>query len=495
MAERIVGIGHHKSIRKIASILDEDLRKSRGVPRKIIGHADIVEFEAVRPDYEKDFEAFTMRITASGALADKLTEAAAGLGDACEHAVENGVHTFVCPGPNSQDFEAARQAVDLLSEQFTLPEVWRFDGAQYRMDPISMEMLFQAMLQYGASDIHLTPGRKPIFRVDNITHTADIIGVISAVQILELIELIAPPEHWEEFEKEKQTSFSYHQKGLGYARASAFIKSGAPHLTFRYLPEKIPTFKELELPSDMMEELAQLHDGLLLIAGMTGSGKTTTVAALIDWINRNRACHILTIENPIEYVHEDRKAFVSQRSLGDDVLSFKTGVEAALRHDPDIIVIGEMRDADTVRAAISAASTGHLVISTLHSNNASGVVNRIVSFFDPVERDLVRMQLTDSLRGVICQKLLPKKGGGRLPALEVLFNDISTISRGIMEGDTMNIRIGMQQILTHSMLFEHYIYRMYKEDQITLDTAKWFAPAVDMFDQILMGTYTIPRPV
>ncbi len=495
MAEMIIGIGHQESIRNIAAILDESLRKTRGVPRKVMARADNVKFEAERPDYEKDFETFTVRITTSGALGDKLTEAASGLGDACEHTVKKEVHTFVCPGPNSQDAGAARKAVDLLSEQFTLPEVWRFDGANYRTDPISTEMLFKALLKYRASDIHLVPGKKPIFRVDNLTRSADIIGTLSAAQILELIKLVAPPEHWEEFEREKQTSFSFHQRGLGYARASAFIKSGAPHFTFRYQPEKVPDFEDLMVPPDMMKDLAKLHNGLVLIVGMTGSGKTTTAAALIGWINRTRACHILTIENPVEYVHENRKAFVSQRSLGNDVLSFEAGVVGALRHDPDVILIGEMRDADTIRAAISAASTGHLVISTLHSYNASGIVNRIVSFFDPVERDLVRMQLQETLRCVIAQKLLPRKGGGRLPALEIMFNDIKVISDAIINGDVMNLRIGMQQGLSHSAMFEQYIYHMYKDDLITLETAREYAPEISMLDQILMGTYTIPRPV
>src|SRR5690606_21974250 len=142
------------------------------------------------------------------------------------------------------------------------------------------------------------------------------------------------------------------------------------------------------------------------------------------WINTHRLCHILTIEDPVEFIHPNKKAIVSQRSLGEDVATFGEAVEGALRHDPDVIVIGEMRDPDTIRAAISAASTGHLVISTLHANNASSVVNRIVSFFDPVERDLVRQQLQDTLRCVICQILIPRKGGGRIPALEMLFNDI-----------------------------------------------------------------------
>ena len=493
MAEIVTGVGHQKSIRSIVSISETELRKKRGVPRRVTGHADSMSFEAERASYDTDFEVFTIHVKASGKLADTLTRAAEKLGDLCAHSTDDGIHTFVCPAPSSTDYVAGRRALDELCSQLTLPEIWRFDGEKYRIEPISMEVLFRAMLQYKASDIHLTPGQTPIFRVDNQTHSADIIGEVSAAQILDLVKLIAPERNWEQFQRAKQTSFNYHQSGLGYARASAFLKSGTPHLTIRYLPEKIPSFEELHVPAPLMQEMSELHDGLLLIAGMTGSGKTTTAAALVDWINRHRMCHILTIEDPVEYVHANKKAFVSQRSLGEDVTSFSVGVEGALRQDPDVILIGEMRDADTIRAAINAASTGHLLISTLHSTNAFGVVNRIISFFDPVERDLVRQQLQDSLRAVICQRLIPRKGGGRVPALEFLFNDTAAISKGMKAGDTIAIRIGMQQTLSHSMLFEHHIFEMYEEGLITLETAKAAAPELGMFEQILMGTYSVPR--
>jgi len=494
MSELIMGVGQQKSIRKIISMSDTTLRRHFGIPGRVKGHARALSFEADRPDFDSDFNAFTIRLDASDKEAAGLQKAADALGEICDLNVEDEAVTLRVPANGAAAPEDIKAALEAISNELTLPEIWRLEGDHYRTDPISMEMLFKAMLQYKASDVHLTPGQKPIFRVDNQTHQAEIIGVLSSAQILDVIEQIAPAEHWEEFQKRQQASFRYHQLGLGYARASCFIKSGSPHLTFRYLPEKIPSFDDLAIPKDTMQEMANMHDGLLLIAGMTGSGKSTTSASIIDWINRNRMCHVLTIEDPIEYVHENRKAFVSQRSLGDDVENFAFGVEGALRHDPDVILIGEMRDADTIRAAISAASTGHLVVSTLHSNNASGVVNRIVSFFDPIERDLVRQQLQDSLRCVICQRLIPKKGGGRLPALEMLFNDIKPISDGISAGDTLKIRIGMQQGLSHSMLFEHYIYDMYNKDKsITLEVAKAAAPEASMFDQILMGTYTVPR--
>ena len=213
----------------------------------------------------------------------------------------------------------------------------------------------------------------------------------------------------------------------------------------------------------------------------------------MDWINTNFTDHIITIENPIEYVHTNKKSIMSQRNLGADVNSFNDAVTGALRHDPDVIFIGEMRDSDTIRSAINAAATGHLVISTLHSNTASEVVNRIVSFFDPVERDLVRLQLRDCLRCVICQRLVPRVSGGRIPALEMLFNDIKPINDGIVEGDTDGIRIGMQQTVSHSFLFEEYLLKLYKTGQVDLEHAQTFTTDQSIFDQMVMGTYSVPR--
>jgi twitching motility protein PilT len=175
------------------------------------------------------------------------------------------------------------------------------------------------------------------------------------------------------------------------------------------------------------------------------------------------------------------------------VHSFGDAVTGALRHDPDVILIGEMRDSDTIRSAINAAATGHLVVSTLHSNTASEVVNRIVSFFDPVERDLVRLQLRDCLQCVICQRLVPKIGGGRVPALEILLNDIKAINDGIMQGDTDGIRIGMQQTVSHSFLFEQYLYDLFKEKVVDLSHAQEFSTDQSIFDQLRMGTYSVPR--
>lgn len=493
MAELIIGVGCQKSGRRVLAILDGQVREKEGVPRKLHACSRDVEISGERPGFEGDFQSFQLRVRASGDGLEALIRAADSVGNACSRAEQDGWLVLRCPGDGKADSAAAAKAFDKLCESISLPEVWRVRGEDYRPDRISVELLFKAMVQYKASDVHIFPGQSPVFRVDNENRQSEILPPLSAQQILDLIREIAADEEWEEFNERKQTSLHFHQVGLGYSRVSAFMKQGSPHCTFRFLPEVIPSFEDLNIPRDTMVELASLHHGLVLVTGMTGSGKTTTVAALVDWINSNKSVHILTIEHPIEYVHNNKKAIISQRNTGTDVLSFNEAVTGALRHDPDVIVIGEMRDPDTIRSAINAAATGHLVISTLHSNTAAEVVNRIVSFFDPVERDLVKLQLRDCLRCVICQRLVPKVGGGRIVALEVMFNDIKPINDGIVEGDTDGIRIGMQQTISHSFLFEDYLRRLYKEGKVTLENARFFATERSIFDQMIMGTYSVPR--
>jgi twitching motility protein PilT len=350
------------------------------------------------------------------------------------------------------------------------------------------------MVKFRASDVHLYPGSVPVFRVDNILRRAQTSGTetLSAEQVVALIQETAPARDWQEFQDHQQCSFIYHQVGVGYTRVSAFIKAGVPHCTMRYLPEKIPSFEDLNIPRTAMEKLAALHFGLILVTGMTGSGKSTSVAALVDWINENKEVHVLCLEEPVEYVHVNKRSVVSQRDIGVDISTFQEGVRGALRHDPDVIVVGEMRDPDTIRSAISAAATGHLVISTLHASTASEVVNRIVSFFDPVERDLVKLQLRDALKCVVCQRLVPKIGGGRLPALEFMFNDTKHIADGILSGNTLAIKIGMQQDSSGSFIFEKYLYDIAKNGLITNEHAREYASERSIFDQMRLGTYVIP---
>ncbi|MBM4076772.1 MAG: PilT/PilU family type 4a pilus ATPase, partial [Planctomycetes bacterium] len=382
--------------------------------------------------------------------------------------------------------------LDQLAALIHLPEIWRVHGEEYRHETISIEGLFQLMLKNHASDVHLFPGSPPVIRVDNVIHPVASEAPCSAEQILSLIRELAPEKGAKEFNTSQQCSFNYHQIGLGYSRISAFMKSGVPHLTIRFLPEKIPSFADLHIPQDIMQALAKLDYGLILVTGMTGSGKSTTVASLLDWINTHHQLHIVTIEDPIEYVHLNRLSIMSQRDVGVDVPTFDDAVRGALRHDPDVIFIGEMRDPATIRAAISAAATGHLVVSTLHSNTSSEVINRIVSFFDPVERDLVRLQLRDAIKCVMCQRLLPKVGGGRVPAIEFLFNDTKHLNDSILAGDTAGIRDGMQQILSRSTIFEESLASLFKQDFISLEQARLHASSPEIFEKMRLGTYHPP---
>jgi twitching motility protein PilT len=493
VAEVIIGMGGLSSAREVVRIAEEQLRKTEGAPLRVLARATGIEIVANRSDFEGAFESFLLRTQLSGSDLEALVKSAEDLGDVCSVSENEGWHELLCAASDGHSVSETEEAVDTLSELAAMPEVWRVHGEEYRVDPISVELLFKAMVQYKASDVHLAPGKSPVFRVDGQARESELLGVLSAQQILSLIREIASDLYWEEFERDKQTSFNFHQAGLGYSRVSTFIKAGAPHCTFRFLPEVIPSFEDLGIAEATMIKLADLHHGLVLVTGMTGSGKSTTVASLVDWINTNKTLHILTIENPVEYVHMNKMAMISQRTTGTDVASFNDAVTGALRHDPDVIMIGEMRDPDTIRSAINAAATGHLVISTLHANTASGVINRIVSFFDPVERDLVKLQLRDCIQCIVCQRLVPKIGSGRLPALEILYNDIKPITDAIVMGDTDGIRIGMQQTISHSFLFEEYLYNMYKEKKIDLEQARHFTTDVSVLDQMLMGTYSVPR--
>jgi len=493
VAEWILGVGHLKSIRDICVVGEHEIIEKEGPPRKLTLRSASVEVTAERPEYSGPWTTFSVRAHAKGHALQCMEKIADEYQPDCELTTEDGWQILRFPGPNAKSPERALDALDAYSAMQQFPEVWRVRGEKFRVDHVSVELLFKALVEYKASDVHLSPGEKAMFRVDGEIAPSDVFGVLSAPQILALIQEVAPEKDWAEFVEHKQASFNFHQAGLGYSRVSCFVTAGAPHVTFRYLPERIPSFEDLHLPVDLMETLAELHHGLVLLAGMTGSGKSTTVAALVDYINAHHTSHILTIENPVEYVYHNRKALMSQRNLGTDVATFGLAVTGALRHDPDIIVIGEMRDPDTIRAAINAAATGHLVISTLHSNTAFEVVNRIVSFFSPVERDLVKLQIRDCLRCVICQRLLPKVGGGRIPAIEVLFNDIKAINDSIMTGDTDGIRIGMQQTTSHSWIFENYLFRLQKEGKITLEQARRYCTDVSMLDQMIMGTYSVPR--
>ncbi len=271
----------------------------------------------------------------------------------------------------------------------------------------------------GASDVHLKVGSQPIMRVNG-----ELIPLqenrLSPEETLKIAFAVMSAGQRETFKKKNDIDLAYSLPGLGRFRCNVFIQRGTVGLVFRVIPMRIPTIEELLLP-DIIKKISLEPRGLILVTGTTGSGKTTTLAAMIDNININMTDHIMTIEDPIEYLHRDKRSIVNQREVGNDTESFGKALRAALRQDPDVILVGEMRDFETIQTALVAAETGHLVLSTLHTIDATETVNRIISVFPPYQHKQVRMQLASVLKSILSMRLVPRQDGkGRVPAVEVL---------------------------------------------------------------------------
>lgn len=284
----------------------------------------------------------------------------------------------------------------------------------------SLTRLLQVVCDLDGSDLHIKGGSAHAVRVDGQLHNLDDEPPISAEDLLALTASIMPPTISAIFWDNHEVDFAYTAIGIGRFRINAFYQHGSVALAIRRLPPSIPSMEELGLP-DVVRRLAEEQRGLILVTGPTGCGKTTTLAAMINHINQTRACHIVTVEDPIEYLHSDGRARVDQREVGFDTATFTSAMRVVLRQDPDVILVGEMRDPETVSAALTAAETGHLVLSTLHTTTAPESINRIVDFFPPHQHQQVRTSLASALTGMIGQRLVPRAaGGGRVPALEVM---------------------------------------------------------------------------
>ena len=275
-------------------------------------------------------------------------------------------------------------------------------------------------LKSEASDIHLKVGLPPIYRIDGTLRPLPKAPRVTPEQTEQITEDIMNDLQRERFEKAGEVDLAYGIPGLGRFRVNAFTQRGSVSLVFRAIPFDIKGLEDLLLPP-VIKKMAMASRGLILVTGATGSGKSTTLAAIIDYINANRKSHIVTIEDPIEFLHRDKKSIINQREVGSDTEGFKTALKSALRQDPDVILVGEMRDHETIETALTAAETGHLVLSTLHTIDATETINRIISVFPPYQQRQMRIQLTAVLRGVISMRLVPRLDGkGRVPAVEVL---------------------------------------------------------------------------
>jgi twitching motility protein PilT len=305
----------------------------------------------------------------------------------------------------------------------------------------AMEALLTAMLERRASDLHMTAGSPPMFRIDGDMVPAEDYGPIVAERLKELLWTVAPEKNREEWHERRDTDFA-HETSAARFRVNVFADRMGIGSVMRQIPNEILTAEKMGL-SDAILDLCWLTKGLVLVTGPTGSGKSTTLAAMIDYINRNRSDHIITIEDPIEFVHPNKKCLVNQREVGVHTNSFKAALRAALREDPDVVLVGELRDLETIAIAIETAETGHLVFGTLHTNTAPSTVDRIIDQFPADRQAQIRMMLSESLKGVISQTLCKKIGGGRVPAQEVLLG-VSSVANLIREGKTFQIASIMQ---------------------------------------------------
>jgi twitching motility protein PilT len=285
---------------------------------------------------------------------------------------------------------------------------------------LNIDAILKIAQKIGASDTHLKVGRPPCYRIDGKIKQIKDIPPLSNEDLENIVKTILKSEDkFNELHEKKNVDPAYSSE-VGRYRVNIFYQRGTYSIVLRTIPTTIPNIEDINLP-EVIKEISLEERGLILVTGITGSGKSTTLASMINYINENKNAHILTIEDPIEFVHEDKKCIVNQREIGQDATTFADALRAALRQDPDIILVGEMRDLETIETALHAAETGHLVMSTLHTLDAKETINRIISQYPPHHQEQVRIQLAEVLKAVISQRLLPKKEGkGRVPAIEIL---------------------------------------------------------------------------
>ena len=336
-----------------------------------------------------------------------------------------------------------------------------------------IEELLKVTKQHNASDLHLASGSAPYIRL-----AGDMVRLnyksVSAEVCRSLVYAILSDRQKEQFEENLELDFSHPVRDVGRFRVNVFMQRSGMAAVFRLIPDEVPTMAELGLPRQVID-LVDVSEGLILVTGPTGSGKSTTLASIIHTINETRRAHIITIEDPIEFVHQNRQCLINQREVSSHTRSFSNALRAALREDPDIILVGEMRDLETISLAITAAETGHLVFATLHTNSAIKAVDRIIDVFPEGQQAQIRTMLSESLRGVIAQALLPRADGkGRVAAAEVLVN-VPAVANLIREGKAFQIPSVMQTGRAQGMLtFDTSLGELVRKGAITAEQGQTF---------------------
>lgn len=349
---------------------------------------------------------------------------------------------------------------------------------------LSIEPYLEEVIRRDASDIHIQVGLPPMLRVDGALEPIKDVEPLTAEGIDDIIFSLLDDDQREVYLKDKEIDFSFAYGDLGRFRVNAFHEKGNPAGAFRLIPNKIRTVEDLGLPP-IMNKLTEFPRGLVLVTGPTGSGKSTTLAGMLDKVNRERAVHIITIEDPIEYQHHHKKSIVVQREVHFDTKSFSSALRSALREDPNVVLIGEMRDLETISTAITVAETGHLVFATLHTNSAAQSIDRMVDVFPPHQQQQIRIQLSSVLQGIVAQRLIPMIGGGRMAVAEILV--VTPAVRNIIrEGKTHQLDAVIQTGAEYGMqsmdaTLAHHIH----EGKISYEEAKNYAVNLEELDRLM----------
>ncbi|OQA19769.1 MAG: Twitching mobility protein [bacterium ADurb.Bin363] len=349
---------------------------------------------------------------------------------------------------------------------------------------IDLNKLLREMIERRSSDLHLKTGSPPMMRIDGNLYPASH-TILTPDSIRAAMSSILTDKQRATFEMEKELDLGYSVRGLSRFRVNVYLQRGTWGAAFRTIPARPFTIDELKLPS-ILKDLAMKPRGLLLVTGPTGSGKSTTLAAVIDFINENKRCHIVTIEDPIEFLHRDKRSLISQREVGPDTNSFSEALKRALRQDPDVILVGEMRDLETTAIAISAAETGHLVLATLHTTGASSTIDRIIDQFPGHQQGQIRVQLASILEGVMSQVLMPRaKGEGRVMAMEIL--TVTPAVRNVIREEKVHMLVNIMQAgaIHHMKTLDMALRDLYQQGIITYEEAFSKAQDANEFNRLL----------
>lgn len=347
-----------------------------------------------------------------------------------------------------------------------------------------LDSLIVTLVKENASDLHLIYGVEPTIRLNGELIKITAVGKLNEEAIVSIIRLMVNDKMHERFQNETQLDFSYTHRGEYRVRGSAYKQSGTAALALRLIP-KVRSFEELNLPKKVLNIVDAVNQGFFLVTGPVGSGKSTTLASIIDHMNKKDKKNIITIEDPIEYIHEQGQCLISQRELGFDAASFSSALLASLRQDPDVILIGEMRDVDTISTAVTAAETSHIVLSTLHTNSAAQTIDRIIDVFPGEKQNQIRLQLAASLLGVLSQRLLPRVSGGMIPAYELLIVT-PAVQNLIRENRTFEIDLMIDTGQDLGMIsLDRSLADLVRSGEVPLDVAAKYAKNVTLFERYI----------